>query len=56
MFARAARYIGVKSQLSEDKLPGLEEIVGDPIVVRQIYDAARSSMGAYLFSAFFFFV
>eukprot|EP01087_Luapelamoeba_hula_P012733 TRINITY_DN3582_c0_g1_i1.p1 TRINITY_DN3582_c0_g1~~TRINITY_DN3582_c0_g1_i1.p1 ORF type:complete len:488 (-),score=115.33 TRINITY_DN3582_c0_g1_i1:61-1524(-) len=45
MYARTVRYIKNKSTLDESKLPGLQEIVLDDTKAREIYDAARSSMG-----------
>ncbi|KAL7752739.1 Nucleolar protein 56 [Sorochytrium milnesiophthora] len=45
LYTRLAQFIGNKAELSEDKLEGLEEIVGDEGKARQIIDAAKSSMG-----------
>lgn len=45
MYARVAQFIKNKSELSEEKLEALEEIVGDATTAKQILDAARSSMG-----------
>lgn len=53
MFARIVTYLGVKSQFTEDKIEGLEAITQDPILARQIYEAARVSMGTYLMCYFY---
>jgi len=45
MFARVVRFIKNKANLSEDKLEGLEEITLDATKAREIFDAAKSSMG-----------
>eukprot|EP01040_Poterioochromonas_malhamensis_P017142 gene17142-19629_t len=45
IFARCAAYIKDKSQLSEEHLPGLTEIVGEEAISQRILKAARSSMG-----------
>lgn len=45
MFARAAAYIQDKSTLSEEKLEGLTEIVGDEDVAKAVLKAAKASMG-----------
>ncbi|KAJ1425787.1 hypothetical protein B484DRAFT_88384 [Ochromonadaceae sp. CCMP2298] len=45
LFAKCASFIKDKSALSEEHLPGLEEIVGDEEVAKKVLKAARSSMG-----------
>lgn len=45
IFARCAAYVKDKSQLSEEHLPGLTEIVGEEAISQRILKAARSSMG-----------
>ena len=48
-YARAARFIGAKDTLTEEKLPDLAEIVGnDEVVAKNILDASRTSMGGEL--------
>ncbi|CAG7853514.1 Nucleolar protein 56 AltName: Full=Ribosome biosynthesis protein sik1 [Serendipita indica DSM 11827] len=48
-YARAAKFIGSKDTLTEEKLPDLIEIVGnDEVVAKNILDAARTSMGGEL--------
>ena len=45
VFARCASYIQDRTQLNEEKLPGLTEITMDEDVSKSILTAARSSMG-----------
>lgn len=45
LFARCAAYIKDKSQLSDEQLEGLVEIVGDEDIAKRIIKAAKSSMG-----------
>ena len=45
MYAKVARLIKNRKELTEDKLAELEEIVMDDAKVKAIVDAARSSMG-----------
>lgn len=45
LYARCAAFIQDKSTLSDDKLPGLEEIVGEEADAKAILKAAKSSMG-----------
>jgi len=45
MYARVVHYIKNKANLSEDKLAGLEEITMDAAKAKEIFDAAKSSMG-----------
>jgi nucleolar protein 56 len=44
-YARLARLIRNKSELSDDKLPAIEEITMDATKAKDIVDAAKSSMG-----------
>jgi len=44
-YARVVKFIKNKANLSEDKLAGLEEITLDAVKAKEIYDAAKSSMG-----------
>lgn len=39
-----------KSQLSEDKLDGLTDVVGDEDKAKEIIEAAKASMGTFLIS------
>jgi nucleolar protein 56 len=45
LFARCAAYIKDKSKLTEEHLPGLQEIVSEESIALRILKAARSSMG-----------
>jgi nucleolar protein 56 len=45
LFAKCAAYVKDKSNLSEEHLPGLEEIVGDESIAKAVLKGARSSMG-----------
>ncbi|KAI3463631.1 hypothetical protein Pfo_020294 [Paulownia fortunei] len=45
LYAKVAKYVDDKSQLSEDKLPGLTDIVGDEDKAKEIIEAAKASMG-----------
>jgi len=44
-YARLARLIKNKSELTEEKLPAIEEITMDATKAKDILDAAKSSMG-----------
>jgi len=44
-YARVVRFIKNKANLSEESLAGLEEITMDAAKAKEIYDAAKSSMG-----------
>lgn len=44
-YARLVHLIGNKAELTEEKLPEIEEIVLDEAKARQIIDAAKTSMG-----------
>lgn len=45
LFAKVAKFVDDKSQLSEDKIPDLTEIVGDEDKAKEIVEAAKASMG-----------
>ncbi|KAI3455002.1 hypothetical protein Pfo_011665 [Paulownia fortunei] len=45
LYAKVSKYVEDKSQLSEDNLPGLTEIVGDEDKAKEIIEAAKASMG-----------
>ncbi|XP_019198634.1 PREDICTED: nucleolar protein 56-like [Ipomoea nil] len=45
LYAKLAKFIEDKSQLSEDSLPALTEIVGDEDKAKEIIEAAKASMG-----------
>ncbi|XP_051119029.1 nucleolar protein 56-like [Andrographis paniculata] len=45
LYAKIAKYVDDKSQLSEDHLAGLTEIVGDEDKAKEIIEAAKASMG-----------
>ncbi|XP_042062713.1 nucleolar protein 56-like [Salvia splendens] len=45
LYAKVAKYVDDKAQLSEDKLSGLTDIVGDEDKAKEIIEAAKASMG-----------
>ncbi|KAL0429599.1 UNVERIFIED_CONTAM: Nucleolar protein 56 [Sesamum radiatum] len=45
LYAKVAKYVEDKSQLSEDNLSGLTDIVGDEDKAKEIIEAAKASMG-----------
>ncbi|WOG99414.1 hypothetical protein DCAR_0518762 [Daucus carota subsp. sativus] len=45
LYAKVAKYVDNKSELSEDKLPGLIDLVGDEDKAKEIVEAAKASMG-----------
>jgi len=45
LYCKTAKFIGDKSTLGEDSLPGLEEILSDPEVAKAVVEAGRMSMG-----------
>ncbi|KAI7748832.1 hypothetical protein M8C21_024919 [Ambrosia artemisiifolia] len=45
LYAKLAKYIEDKSELSEDKLEGLVDILGDEDKAKEVIEAARASMG-----------
>lgn len=47
MYARVAKFVKSRKDLTEDKLEDLEEIVMDSAKAKAIYDASKSSMGEW---------
>lgn len=47
LYAKVAKYIDNKSELSEEKLPALTEVVGDEDKAKEIVEAAKASMGKF---------
>lgn len=47
MYARVAKFVKSRKDLTEDKLEDLEEIVMDSGKAKAIYDASKSSMGEW---------
>ncbi|XP_068665601.1 nucleolar protein 56-like [Aristolochia californica] len=45
LYAKCAKFIVNKAELSEDKIPGLAEILGDEDKAKEIVEAAKASMG-----------
>lgn len=45
LYAKVAKYVENKSELSEDKIPGLTEILGDEDKAKEIVEASKASMG-----------
>ncbi|KAM7477203.1 hypothetical protein LguiB_024446 [Lonicera macranthoides] len=45
LYAKVAKYVENKSELFEDKLSGLTDIVGDEDKAKEIIEAAKASMG-----------
>ncbi|KAK1407184.1 hypothetical protein QVD17_38797 [Tagetes erecta] len=45
LYAKVAQYIEDKSELSEDKLSGLIDILGDEDKAKEVIEAAKASMG-----------
>ncbi|KAI3820675.1 hypothetical protein L1987_08223 [Smallanthus sonchifolius] len=45
LYAKVAKYIEDKSELSEDKLSGLIDILGDEDKAKEVIEAAKASMG-----------
>ncbi|XP_014502314.1 nucleolar protein 56 [Vigna radiata var. radiata] len=45
LYAKVSKYIEDKAKLTEDKIPGLTEIVGDEDKAKEIVEAAKASMG-----------
>lgn len=48
MYAKVAKFIKSRKDLSEEKLEALEEIVMDEGKAKAIYEASKSSMGKQL--------
>lgn len=45
LYAKVAKYVENKSELSEDKLEGLTDILGDEDKAKEVVEAAKASMG-----------
>lgn len=45
LYAKVSKFIENKSELSEEKLPALTEVVGDEDKAKEIVEAAKASMG-----------
>ncbi|KAG9447149.1 hypothetical protein H6P81_013277 [Aristolochia fimbriata] len=45
LYAKIAKFIVDKSELAEDKIPGLADILGDEDKAKEIVEAAKASMG-----------
>ncbi|PIA51258.1 hypothetical protein AQUCO_01100239v1 [Aquilegia coerulea] len=45
LYAKVLKFLRTKSELSEDKIPGLTDILGDEDKAKEIVEAAKSSMG-----------
>ncbi|KAK9278100.1 hypothetical protein L1049_027658 [Liquidambar formosana] len=45
LYAKVAKFIEDKSELAEDKIPALTEILGDEEKAKEIVEAAKASMG-----------
>ncbi|KAF8010517.1 hypothetical protein BT93_J1218 [Corymbia citriodora subsp. variegata] len=48
LYAKVAKFIEERSKLSDDKIPGLMDIVGDEDKAKEIVEAAKASMGQEL--------
>lgn len=48
LYAKVAKFVDDKSQLSEEKISALTEIVGDEDKAKEIVEAAKASMGMIL--------
>ncbi|GKE30399.1 nucleolar protein 56-like protein [Tanacetum coccineum] len=48
LYAKTAQYIGDKAELSEDKLEGLKEILGNEDKAKEVIEAAKASMAPNL--------
>ena len=49
MYARVAKFIEDKAKLAEDKIPELTDLVGDEDKAKEIVEAAKASMGKYVY-------
>ena len=47
LYAKTAKFIKDRKNLSEDSLEGLEEILQDSAKAKAVLDASRMSMGKY---------
>lgn len=45
LYAKVAKFVQNKEQLSDDKIPDLADILGDEDKAKEIVEAAKSSMG-----------
>ncbi|KAK2971381.1 hypothetical protein RJ640_030349 [Escallonia rubra] len=45
LYAKVAKFVDNKAELSEDKIPGLTDIIGDEDKAKEIVEAAKASMG-----------
>ncbi|XP_077243672.1 nucleolar protein 56-like [Tasmannia lanceolata] len=45
LYAKVAKFVENKSELAEDKIPGLADILGDEDKAKEIVEAAKASMG-----------
>lgn len=50
LYAKIAKFVENKSELSEAQIPALEDIVGDEDKAKEIVEAAKASMGTFLLS------
>ncbi|KAK4774539.1 hypothetical protein SAY86_009474 [Trapa natans] len=48
LYSKVAKYIEDRSNLSEDNIPGLTDIIGDEDKAKEIVEAAKASMGQEL--------
>ncbi|KAK3406556.1 hypothetical protein EUGRSUZ_K02739 [Eucalyptus grandis] len=48
LYAKVAKFIEERSKLSDDKIPGLTDIIGDEDKAKEIVEAAKASMGQEL--------
>lgn len=53
LYAKVAKFIEERSKLSDDKIPGLTDIVGDEDKAKEIVEAAKASMGRFLICALY---
>lgn len=45
LYAKVAKFVDNKSELSDEHIPGLTDIVGDEDKAKEILEASKSSMG-----------
>lgn len=53
LYAKVAKFIEERSKLSDEKIPGLTDIVGDEDKAKEIVEAAKASMGRFLICALY---
>jgi len=53
LYAKVAKFIEERSKLSDDKIPGLTDIIGDEDKAKEIVEAAKASMGRFLIRALY---